>query len=250
MGGEGYDDGRAIAVTPGGIAYVAGSTGSQQFPWSGAPYQGNSAGGVDIWLARFDCTKSGPDSVPVATYFGGRGQDEVRKMAIDADGKLWLTGYTLSDDFPITGDAYQNTTSGDGGDVFVSRVDMSPARGQFLLYSTYFGGSGGDVGYGIAPDDGGNVWITGYTISPDLPVTSDAVQGVWPGGVDVFAANSTRPKPAPARSSIPPISGRSTCRWATRSHWARTAPSRSAARHPALAFRPPITRCTRITRAA
>ena len=141
LGGEGFDDGRSIVVAPNGDVYAAGSTSSTQFPWNGAAYQGSIQGGSDIWVARIDASQAGTDSIPYASYFGGSGVDEVRSMVVDASGKLWLTGVTLSTDYPVTGNAYQGTAPGDGGDVFITCLDFSPDRPAFVAYSTYLGGS-------------------------------------------------------------------------------------------------------------
>jgi len=60
--------------------------------------------------------------------------------------------------------------------------------GQTLVFSTYFGGMGNDVGQGIALDASGNIWITGSTSSYDLPVTQGAFQGALNGATNAFLA--------------------------------------------------------------
>jgi len=59
---------------------------------------------------------------------------------------------------------------------------------NFLVYSTYLGGSQGEVAYGIAGDSAGNIYVTGYTLSPDFPTTPDALQPAWGGGIDLFVS--------------------------------------------------------------
>jgi hypothetical protein len=54
------------------------------------------------------------------------------------------------------------------------------------VYSTYLGGSQGEVAYGIAGDSAGNIYVTGYTLSPDFPTTTDAIEPNWGGGIDLF----------------------------------------------------------------
>ena len=186
LGGEGFDDARSIAVAPNGDVYVAGSTSSTQFPWNGAAFKGENPVGSDIWIARVDASKAGPDSIPYASYFGGSGVDELRGMALDASGKLWLTGVTLSSDYPVTANAYRSSAPGGGGDAFITCLDFSPQRESFVAYSSYLGGGNGDVAYGIAVDSKGVAWVTGYTLSNDFPVTQDAAQGTYPGATDVF----------------------------------------------------------------
>lgn len=111
-----------------------------------------------------------------STYLGGSGSElgfNVGSVAVDAAGSAYVTGWTTSTDFPATAGAFQ-TTSGGGTDpcvncdAFVSKLDPT---GSALAYSTYFGGSGSDVGSGVAVDVSGNAFIVGGTDSPDLPTT-------------------------------------------------------------------------------
>jgi hypothetical protein len=199
LGGEKNDTGRAIVVAPNGTVYVAGDTNGTQFPQAGNQYQATFLGGGDIFIAQMDLTKPNAASLLYSTYFGGSQLDAVRKIALDANGKLLLTGYTLSTDFPATANALQSALAGPAN-VFVSRVDPTAAPGNFVLYSTYLGGSGGDVAYDIATDTAGNIYLTGYTLSVDFPVTSDAVQSTNGGGFDVFISKLS--VPATGKSSL------------------------------------------------
>jgi hypothetical protein len=140
----------------------------------------------NIVLGVINTTQFGPNSLLYDTYFGGSDLDEVRKISFDASGRVLLTGYTFSTNFPVTADAVQKTNGGNG-DIFVSVVD--PAHPQaFLAYSSYLGGSQGEVAYDVAGDAAGSIYLTGYTLSWDFPVTSDAPQPKWGGGIDVFVA--------------------------------------------------------------
>jgi hypothetical protein len=129
-------------------------------------------------------TQVGTASLVYATYFGGSDIQEVRGIAFDAAGNLMVTGYTLATDFPVTPDAIQPKAGGNG-DAFVSVVNPM-AYPNFLVYSTYLGGSQGDVGYGVAGDSAGNIYVTGYTLSPDFPTTPDGFEPNWGGGIDLF----------------------------------------------------------------
>jgi len=185
LGGELDDDGRAVAVAPNGLVYMAASTESTEFPMAGFSYSGNLTGGYDLIVAVLDPSQFGTESLIYATYLGGSASEEVRGMAVDASGNLLLTGYTLSSDFPVTPDAAQRTYGGNG-DIFVAVVN--PFNPQFLLYSTYLGGSDAEVGYAIGADAQNNIYVTGYTLSTDLPTTPNAPQRFYPGGVDIVAA--------------------------------------------------------------
>jgi hypothetical protein len=187
LGGELNDDGRAIAVAPSGMVYFAGSTSSTTFPLAGNSYRSTLQGGVDIFVAQMDLTKSGLDSLVYTTYFGGSDNEELRGMALDSSGNLLLTGYTLSADFPVTPDAAQSRIGGNA-DAFVARLDLTAPPDSVVKYATYLGGKGGDVGYAIASDPKGNIYVTGYTLSLDFPVSGDALQKAWGWGADVFIA--------------------------------------------------------------
>ena len=116
-----------------------------------------------------------------STYLGsvnpGNGGNQGTSIAVDASGNAYVTGSTCSLDFPITLGAFQ-TTCGGGGDAFVSKLN---APGSALVYSTYLGGSGLDLGYGIAVDASGSAYVTGQTGSSDFPTTPGAFQTTYRG---------------------------------------------------------------------
>jgi hypothetical protein len=160
LGGAGVDVGQAIAVDNSGAAYVAGYTTSGDFPTAGA-YDATQNGSYDVFV-----TKLSPDgsALVYSTFLGGSGEDYAFGIAVDGTGAAYVTGYTFSPGFPTSG-AYDDTY-GDDGDAFVSKLS---AGGNVLLYSTFLGGSGEDVAYGIAVDGGGAAYVTGSTASADFP---------------------------------------------------------------------------------
>jgi hypothetical protein len=186
LGGENDDDGRGVAIAANGQVYVAITTDSYMFPLAGPSYNSNNSGGYDVAIALFDVTKSNLQSLVYSTYIGGSSNDVVRGVALDPQGNLLITGYTLSGNFPVTSDAAQFSNAGNG-DVFVAAVNaMTPS--SFLKYSTFLGGSDGDVAYAVASDPSGNIYVTGYTLSPDFPITSNAPQPQWGQGINIFIA--------------------------------------------------------------
>lgn len=187
VGGEGGDDGRGMVVAPNGLVYFVGSTYSQLFPIIGYVYGGTSHGIENLILGAIDITQQGPASLVMTTYIGGSVLDEVRSMTIDPNGKLWLTGWTLSPDFPVTANAVQKTSSGSAMG-FAMRVNPTALPTAFLEYSTFLGGSVTDIAYNVIPDRAGNIYVTGYTMSPDFPVTPDALQGQYGNGIEAFLA--------------------------------------------------------------
>lgn len=191
MGGEASDDGRAIAVGSNGLVYFACSTYSTMFPIEGPFYRNYLAGGIDVVVGVIDISKHGngadgtPPSLIYSSYLGGSDLDEVRGMSLDANNNMLLTGYTFSSDFPVTGNAVQPSAPGNG-DAFVTIVNPNDPP-HFMVYSSYFGGSQGDVGYAIRPDNTGRIYVSGYTLSSDL-YTVAAPQPGTGGGINMFIA--------------------------------------------------------------
>ena len=190
LGGELTDEGRAIAVGSDNKVYFVASTVSTQFPMEGPGYRQNinspdGSATQDIVIGKMDMTQFGTPSLVYSSYFGGSALDDVRGLTLDSANRMVLTGYTLSTDFPVTSDAAQSSQGGNG-DAFVSIVNPSdPPR--FLAYSTYFGGSQGEVGYGVQVDSAGSLYLSGYTLSPDL-FTVAAPQPDWGQGINLFVA--------------------------------------------------------------
>lgn len=188
FGSELDDEGKAIALGTNGLVYFAGSTDGTQFPVAGAAYNVNSSGNYDVVLGAFDLTQSGVNTLVYGTYFGGSDIDQVNAIALDAQGRMILTGFTLSTDFPITALTAVQSTNHGNGDVFLSLVDLTKPASGFLLYSTFLGGENGDVGYGVTADSAGYLYVTGYSMSPDFPIAGNPPQPNWGGGVDMFIA--------------------------------------------------------------
>jgi len=191
MGGEGLDWGRAIAVGKDGSIYFAISTLSQSFPTTGGAFNSIPNGGQEALFGVIDPNKSGVDSLVHASYLGGSANEEVHGMVLDANENMVITGYTLSTDFPVTGDAMQRQNNGNA-DAFVAIMNPRADGGAGLVYSTFLGGSHGDVPFGVQLDSVGNICVTGYTLSSDFPVTGDAVQGQWGHGTNIFVTKFSR----------------------------------------------------------
>lgn len=168
LGGNGGANGWSIAVDSSGAAYVAGDA-DVGFPTANA-LQGTFGGGVtDVFVSKLNAAGS---ALVYSTYFGGGNADGARGIAVDSSGAAYVTGYTTSTNFP-TANALQGTFGGTVekqffafGDAFVAK--LNPA-GSALLYSTYLGGKGDEVGHGIAVDSSGDAYVTGETTSADFP---------------------------------------------------------------------------------
>ncbi|MBM3175863.1 MAG: hypothetical protein FJZ93_09130, partial [Chloroflexi bacterium] len=168
LGGSGNDPSADIAVDSTGCAYVVGLTSSTNFPVQNPiqVYRGN----IDIFVTKFSASGS---AVIYSTYLGGGGYDGFAGgallmfggIAVDPQGCAYITGFTVSADFPTTPNAYQPTIAG-SRDVFVSKLN---APGTALDYSTYLGGSDEEYGCDIAVDSDSCAYVVGITVSTDFP---------------------------------------------------------------------------------
>src|SRR3989338_260746 len=184
LGGSGDDWGRSLAIGTSGNVYVTGITDSSDFPTTSGAYDTSYNGGGDIFVSKLD---SGLMNLLSSTFIG---EGSVQFIVIDKEGNIYITGYTGSWDFPTTSGAYDTSYNidGDGGDVFVSKLDGGLSS---LLASTYLGGSGRDEVYSLILDTIADVYVTGNTQSTDFPTTSGAYDASYNGGDyhgDVFVS--------------------------------------------------------------
>ncbi|GMK41265.1 hypothetical protein PCCS19_43210 [Paenibacillus sp. CCS19] len=179
LGGHGLDEARGIAVDGSGDAYVTGSTTSPDFPTTPGAFQISLTGVIAVFVSRISVSGS---SLAYSTYLTGNGDDEGRAIAVDELTQAYVTGSTTSFDFPATPGAFQPGYNGGTSDAFVTK--LSP-EGNYLVYSTFLGGSESDAGNGIALR-GGFAYVTGSTTSLNFPTTPDAFQPFPHGGGDAF----------------------------------------------------------------
>ncbi len=196
LGGDSFDVANGIAVDAKGNAYITGKTTSLNFPRKNPDDDLIISGDAFV-------TKLTPDgsALVYSTFLGGTLPDEGLAIAITSDGKACITGQTgtnsvdaTANSFPLTANAFQQA-----GEIEKRRIDafvsVLNANGSDLVYSSYFGGSATllhpsdtkDVGQGIAVDSTGNVYITGETVSFNLP-TKGAFQSSKKSAEDAFIA--------------------------------------------------------------
>jgi beta-lactam-binding protein with PASTA domain len=187
--------GVAIAVDSSGDAYVSGTAMSADFPVTMGAFQtvnkavenaGPQTVADNVFVTKFNPTGT---ALLYSTFLGGSIDDYEAGIALDGSGDAYVTGYSFSSDYPVTGGAFQpanNAYANDAVNAFVTEVDPS---GTGLVYSTYLGGSGlppqnsnesgaGDAGDAIAVDGLGDAYVTGSAISSNFPTTSGAYQTV------------------------------------------------------------------------
>ena len=180
LGGSGGDGLSDLAVDANGNVYLTGTTDSTDFP-TVAPLQTATGGSFDAFIAKLTPTGS---ALVYATYVGGNGIDIGTDIAVDGTGNAYVTGATMSTNFP-TANAFQPTFAGGAafGDAFLIKLN---ADGSALLYATYIGGANDDRGLSVAIDGAGNAYVTGETDSTDFP-TLNPLQATIASSFDVFA---------------------------------------------------------------
>jgi Beta-propeller repeat len=182
IGGSAFDSGNGIAVDASGAAYVAGFSGSLNYPTTPGSFDTTQNGGSDAFVTKLDPTGS---KLEYSTYLGGAGFsfEGANGIAVDSDGSAYVAGFTGSAAFPTTPGAYDTTKNGTGNDVYVTKLDPSGAK---LGYSTFLGGTTSDTGNGVAVDGKGRAYLTGFTASADFPATPNAHDSSHNGGSDAF----------------------------------------------------------------
>jgi hypothetical protein len=157
------------------------------------------------------------DAVALSTLLGGTADDSIQAIAIGAtSGHVYVTGFTDSgafgtNGFPLVGGEFQDFFGGflsDGscspqpfaspltisafpcGDAFVAEFDVSTISAPVLVNTTYLGGSGDDVAWGMALDANDNVYVVGETDSGDFPTTNGTVAGTVAGYQQAAPAGS------------------------------------------------------------
>ena len=173
----------AIAVDTAGNAYVTGSTTSNNFPITPGAFRSANAGFSDLFVSKLNATGS---ALVYSTYLGGSDFDRGYGIAVDANRNAYLTGEVVSLDFPTTAGAFQPGKAGGFSDNFVTKLS---ATGSTLIYSSYLGGTGGEVPGRLALDTAGQAYLTGATDSFDFPTTAGAFQTARAtNGFDAFVA--------------------------------------------------------------
>lgn len=179
LGGFASDQPFGMALTPGGDVYVAGTTGSSDFPGTSQSAQPDLAGLDDAFVARLS-----PNLTHLlgASYFGGTSNDSGSAIAVASDvDTLYLAGTTASTDLQHTRYGAQPAYGGGNYDAFVAAFDLSL---RHVWTATYLGGSGTDrarPALALSPADG-SIYLAGTTTSLDFPDTANGIQSSYPGG--------------------------------------------------------------------
>ena len=174
IGGEGEECGYSIFYDRRGFLYVAGYTGSPDFPTTPGAYAPKYAGGEgDAFILKMD-----PDlkTLAASTYLGGSGTENdwmSPEIVLDREGRVVIAGKTSSPDFPTTPGAFSEKFNGGGSDAFVSILD---ADLKTLEASTFIGGSADDgVCRSLRIDPRSReICVAGVTLSANFPLMNNA----------------------------------------------------------------------------
>ena len=183
LGGNKADAAYGIAVDSAGHAFVTGFTSSTNFPTT-----------TNAMFRYLQCTNSyftynafitevasDGGALVYSTYFGGTNYDIGKGIAVDTNGFVYVTGFTASTNFPTTNYVYQligsNMVDGHLLNGSTNRINFDAFVAKFgtndmnLIYSTFLGSTNNDVANGIAVDNAGAAYVTGWTTSTNFPNT-------------------------------------------------------------------------------
>jgi hypothetical protein len=187
IGGSTTQYGSSVSVDPAGEAVVAGVTMATNFPTAN-PYQSSVTTdefgdwGEYGFLAKFAADGgslvystylAGSNLVTSSCYDGCFPDSEILGVVTDALGNAYVTGYTITTDFPVTSGAFMTTYPGLYSDVgFVSKFTGSGA----IVYSTYLGGQNSSLLDAIAVDASGSAYVTGWDPAGDnFPIVTTSI---------------------------------------------------------------------------
>ena len=170
-----------IAVDSAGEAVITGST-QAGFPVTANAFQTAPVAGCNVQIpfetyvpsgdAFVTKIAAGGDALVYSTLLGGNCATYGTSVTLDASGNAWVTGSTISTDFPVTRDALQSEPGGGYYDGYLARFD--PSGG--LAYATYIGGPGYDSLNAISLDSSGNVYLAGESGGLSQPASAGAFQ--------------------------------------------------------------------------
>ncbi|MBI4873014.1 MAG: SBBP repeat-containing protein, partial [Acidobacteria bacterium] len=184
LGGDGLDVAQALKLDGAGGLWLAGYTLSRDFPVTPNAYRTFNAGVSDVFLTRLDLSRlRSREAISYSTYLGGVDTDVLYGLALAPGGRIALAGYTYSADFPRVGSSASAPML---ADAFVALLDPAIPGPGALAYSAVIGGIYIDTATGVAVDASGRILVSGYTNSPDLPVTDGSKKPSPPGATQSF----------------------------------------------------------------
>lgn len=179
FGSPGRDPGQAFAIDEQNeLIYLAGFSALRTSPLPVTPnaFQGESSGGVALYLAVLDLSPVGSTLLDYGTYIGGAsGESGVGDLTLEGNGIVTLSGRTRSTDFPVTAAAIQSSGGGSNQSAVVVRIDTEADAADALLYGTYISGNLTESKVRHDTDSSGIVHLMLQSNSTDLPLTANAL---------------------------------------------------------------------------
>jgi hypothetical protein len=179
-GGNDWDQGIGCMADSSDNIYMVGATLSTNAIATTGSHQSSYGGGsFDMFLVKFD-------SAGVrqwGTYYGGSGSDKGYNIALDRGNNLYVVGVTSSSSGIATTGSMQASLGG-GDDAFLVKFSRSGVR----IWSTYYGGSAADNGFGCLVDSRNNLYLCGNTLSASGIATAVGFQTSIGGNGDIFLA--------------------------------------------------------------
>jgi hypothetical protein len=168
LGGDGRDELPDISLGTDGTIFITGTTESPNFPVTFGVVQPNYPDGKTIFITRLNAEAS---ALIFSTYLGGNNDDYGNSIVTDIEGNAYVSGYSYSEDFPVTPGTLNN------GTLFVTKINPT---GSALIFSALVAPA---QGLGMDIDNSGKIYVTGYLYynSPGFPITPGAFQPIATG---------------------------------------------------------------------
>ncbi len=156
-----------IMTDAAGNVYVASVTASTNFPVTASSFGPSGKGGTsDAVVVKMPASLN---ALTWSGYLGGSSADAAYSLQLDPANNVYVTGGTLSSNFPVTAGAVQTTAAGNV-DGFVARI---AANGGSIQKATYLGTPSYDQSYFVQLGADGGVYLLGQTMGA-WPVTPGA----------------------------------------------------------------------------
>lgn len=187
LGALSQDEAYDIALDSTGLPVVVGFTRDTavDFPTTAGAFDTTHNGGDDVFVTKLNSTGTG---LVFSTFLGGSSTDEPRAVVLDSTNRVYVTGFTMDagTDLQTTVGAFDTTHNG-LQDAFATCLS---ATASSLVFSTFLGGSGNDIGNAIAVDSTNRVYVTGATAdaATDYPTTGGAFSTTHAGARDAFVS--------------------------------------------------------------
>lgn len=171
IGGTKREHHSAITIDYQGFIYIAGGTQSPDFPVTEGVFD-TSFNGEGSWAGDIFVTKLSPTGSEIifSTFLGGEVEETLNSggLKVDSKGNIICVGMTKSNNFPLTKGSIEDNENMHG---FIAK--LSPGC-EKLLFSTVFGSSTMESVTAVDIDDKDNIYLSGSTVSDNLPVTDNA----------------------------------------------------------------------------